>query len=293
MPAFQPKALVFDLMGTCLDWHSALLPALRDAAATFPSSAFPDETSLSRLALDWRQGFFDEIQAHFDRGEEQEDIDVTHRRVLDRLLEEKGLGEGCGERTRQKLVLQWHKQIGQCIRFFAERAAHIHRGAAWPDVLPALERLRKRFFVVVLANGTVRLELDLIRSSGLPFHALFSSELLGLIKASGSPPVVAEGAGEGKGAYLYTRIPQPDPAIYRKVLDLLQVQPEDALMVAAHAYDLRAAKQVGMKTAYIQRWTEDEREDMAKVREDVDVFVDGRGGSREAGLAELAARLGV
>ncbi len=35
---------------------------------------------------------------------------------------------------------------------------------------------------VVLANGTTRLQLDIAKSSGLPFHALFSSQLLGLTK---------------------------------------------------------------------------------------------------------------
>lgn len=51
-------------------------------------------------------------------------------------------------------------------------------------------------------------------------------------------------------------------------------------MVAAHAYDLRAAKKVGMQTVYVRRWTEDTKEDMRKVGEDVDFFigrVDGNG----------------
>jgi hypothetical protein len=37
---------------------------------------------------------------------------------------------------------------------------------------------------MVLANGTTRLQLDIIASSGLPFHALFSSQLLGYTKVS-------------------------------------------------------------------------------------------------------------
>ena len=37
---------------------------------------------------------------------------------------------------------------------------------------------------------------------------------------------------------------KPDPAIYLKALELMALQPSQAAMVAAHAYDLRAAYQV-------------------------------------------------
>jgi len=42
-----------------------------------------------------------------------EDIDVTHRRVLDRLLEEKGFDQTIwGEIVRRELVERWYVQIG-------------------------------------------------------------------------------------------------------------------------------------------------------------------------------------
>jgi len=45
--------------------------------------------------------------------------------------------------------------------------------------------------------------------------------------------------------------PHPDP--YRMVLDDLGVDAADALMVAAHAWDLAGAGKVGMQTAFIKR----------------------------------------
>ncbi|KAE8443308.1 hypothetical protein EG329_002024 [Mollisiaceae sp. DMI_Dod_QoI] len=237
----RPKALVFDLMGTCCDWLSSLLPALRSN----PTLEMLPPSSLSKFATDWRAGFFEEIHAHFQAGTPAEDIDITHRRVLDRLLLARGVDLTMwGEDARQKLVDQWHIQIG------------------WPDALPALLRLRERHFIVVLANGTTRLQLDIAKSSGLPFHALFSSQLLGLTK--------------------------PDPAIYQKVMELMQLAPNDCVMVAAHAYDLRAAKAVGMRTVYIQRTTEDLDEDMAAIQNEVDIFIDGTSGHVPHGLGELA-----
>jgi len=46
---------------------------------------------------------------------------------------------------------------------------------------------------------------------------------------------------------------KPHPETYRMVLKDLGIKPEDALMVAAHAWDLAGAKNVGMQTAFIAR----------------------------------------
>ncbi len=46
---------------------------------------------------------------------------------------------------------------------------------------------------------------------------------------------------------------KPDPRTYERVLEELGIAPEEALMVAAHAWDLAGAKAVGLQTAFIQR----------------------------------------
>lgn len=46
---------------------------------------------------------------------------------------------------------------------------------------------------------------------------------------------------------------KPDPRTYQWVLEKLGLQPQEALMVAAHAWDLAGAKAVGLQTAFIQR----------------------------------------
>lgn len=72
-------------------------------------------------------------------------------------------------------------------------------------------------------------------SSGLPFHMLFSSQLLGLTKVISSLlPIFAS----------LLIMEKPDPAIYNKALELMQLKSGECIMVAAHAYDLRAAKGV-------------------------------------------------
>ncbi|KAH8820242.1 HAD-like domain-containing protein [Xylogone sp. PMI_703] len=226
----EVKALVFDLMGTCTDWKTTITGFIESDKIL---TKYLSPIERVQLAIDWRQGFFEEIHTRFRAQLPQEDIDITHGRVLDRLLEQKGIDLNIyGERERNSLIRAWHDQ------------------KAWPDAIESIARLKTKLMVVVLANGTTRLQLDIIRSSGLAFHTLFSSQLLGFTK--------------------------PAPEIYYKALSLLDIQPNEAVMVAAHAYDLRAAKAIGMKTAYIHRQTEDLDEDMEAVENEVDLFLTGR-----------------
>lgn len=244
------KAVLFDFMGTCLDWHSAIIAAL-------PQS-LPHETR-SQFALTWRQAYFDHNAALLASGQPPEDIDTSHRTTLASQLassspqvqtafaETPGAEDAC--------VAAWHNQ------------------PAWPDVAPAIEKLRSSFTVketgavagrhldvLVHANGTLRLQLDLCRSSGLRFDSLLSSELLGVYK--------------------------PAPESYRRALELLRCEADECVMVAAHAYDTRGAKAVGMKTVYVYRWTDDIREDQAAVRRENDAYLESMDE-----LAETIARL--
>ncbi|KAJ7248615.1 HAD-like domain-containing protein [Mycena haematopus] len=230
-------AVVFDLMGTCTDWKSSIVASLERQP--------PTTVDLPTLAAAWRSGFFKEIHRRFERGEPQEDIDVTHR-VLDTLLDEAGISFTVwDEDVRQDLVNSWHNQT------------------SWADSIAGIELLKQDYFVVVLANGTMRLQLDIVKSTGLPFHSLLSSQLLNLTK--------------------------PDPQIYSRAVELLDLNPSDCVMVAAHAYDLRAAATIGMKTVYIHRKTEDLEEDMGLIRTEFDAFVDGT--TDGGGIPAVAALL--
>jgi 2-haloacid dehalogenase len=77
---------------------------------------------------------------------------------------------------------------------------------------------------------------------------LFSSQLLGVYK--------------------------PSPEAYQKALQLVKLQPEEVVLVAAHAYDLRGAQNVGLKTIYVHRWTDDIDEDMEKVKTEFDFYLE-------------------
>lgn len=132
----------------------------------------------------------------------------------------------------------------------AQAIAAWHHQKAWPEVAEAIRKLKEEhgWEVFVHANGTTRLQLNITRSAGLKFDMLFSSELLGCYK--------------------------PAAENYLRVLELLKLRPEECVTVAAHAYDLRGAKAVGMKTVYIRRWTDDILEDQEIVRGESDAYLE-------------------
>jgi 2-haloacid dehalogenase len=109
-----------------------------------------------------------------------------------------------------------------------------HRLRPFPDAVAALRGLAGRFTIVALSNGNLSLLTDLFAGAGLTWHGVLSGEMVHAYK--------------------------PDPAVYRFALDRLALDPRRTLMVAAHAWDLRAAAGFGLRTAFIQRAGEDEPE---------------------------------
>jgi 2-haloacid dehalogenase len=102
-----------------------------------------------------------------------------------------------------------------------------HRLKPWPDSVGGLARLRKRFIIATLSNGNVALLTNMARNAGLPWDCILSAELAKRYK--------------------------PDKEVYLMAAELLGLKPQQVMMVAAHKGDLRAAKGVGFKTAFVAR----------------------------------------
>jgi 2-haloacid dehalogenase len=102
-----------------------------------------------------------------------------------------------------------------------------HRLDPWPDVVPGLRRLSARFVLAPLSNGGVALQVALARRSGLPWDAVLGAEVVGHYK--------------------------PDAEVYDSAPRLLGLEPGQVLMVAAHESDLAAARERGLRTAYVHR----------------------------------------
>jgi 2-haloacid dehalogenase len=100
----------------------------------------------------------------------------------------------------------------------------------WPDTLAGLTRLKKKYIIGTLSNGGVRLLADMAKFAGLPWDVIFSSDNF--------------------------RHYKPDPQVYLGAVELLDTAAENVMLVAAHNYDLSAARRHGCKAAFVARPTE-------------------------------------
>ncbi|WOC11118.1 haloacid dehalogenase type II [Gordonia sp. MP11Mi] len=109
-----------------------------------------------------------------------------------------------------------------------DEAVHAwHVIPAWPDVSDALRRLKQKYTICALSNGNVALLNEMAKASDLPWDVIGGSDLW--------------------------RHYKPARETYLGIVDLLQVQPHEAMMVATHATDLAAARGFGLQTAYVER----------------------------------------
>src|SRR5687767_10633108 len=203
------RALVFDVFGTVVDWRSGVARAAapflaRHGAASADPAAFADS---------WRDRYDPAMAAVRSGRRPFERLDVLHRENLKAVLPNFGIDPAqvpAGE--LDALNLAWH------------------RLDPWPDVVPGLTRLKRRFIVAPLSNGNVILMLDMAKRAGLPWDAILGAELAQAYK--------------------------PDPEAYLRTVDILAMQPDQVCMVAAHNSDLAAARACGLATAFVPRPTE-------------------------------------
>jgi 2-haloacid dehalogenase len=102
-----------------------------------------------------------------------------------------------------------------------------HRLRPWPDAVAGLTRLKRKFIIAPLSNGNISLMTDMAKHAGLPWDCILGAEL--------------------------ARHYKPDREVYQSAADILDLKPEEIMMVAAHSGDLRAAKEVGLRTAFVTR----------------------------------------
>jgi 2-haloacid dehalogenase len=102
-----------------------------------------------------------------------------------------------------------------------------HRLNPWPDSILGLARLKEKFTITTLSNGNMSLLTNMAKRAGLPWDCVISAELFHHYK--------------------------PDREAYLGCADLLGVQPDELMLVAAHPSDLKAARTSGLKTAYVHR----------------------------------------
>jgi 2-haloacid dehalogenase len=102
-----------------------------------------------------------------------------------------------------------------------------HRLSPWPDAVEGLRRLKRKYVIGPLSNGNLSLLVNLAKFAELPWDVIFGADLF--------------------------RHYKPDPETYLGVCAFLGLRPAQVMLGAAHNYDLAAARELGLRTAFIPR----------------------------------------
>lgn len=112
-----------------------------------------------------------------------------------------------------------------------ERVAHLnrawHRLKPWPDTVEGLSLMKRDHIIGTLSNGNLSLLVALAKHGRLPWDCVLSTGMFGTYK--------------------------PNPEVYLGAVRMLDADPGDVLMVAAHTYDVDGARDAGLRTAYVFR----------------------------------------
>ena len=102
-----------------------------------------------------------------------------------------------------------------------------HRLDPWPDAVEGLTRLKSRYIIGTLSNGNIGLMARMAKRAGLPWDVILGAEP--------------------------ARAYKPMPQAYQRNAELLNLEPKEVMLVAAHNGDLAAAAKVGLRTAFVYR----------------------------------------
>ncbi len=192
------KALLFDTFGTVVDWRGSIIEEGLASAISLNWPEFADR---------WRAGYVPSMDK-VRRGElPWTNLDQLNRLILENLQREFQID--LSDQQKDHLNRVWH------------------RLNPWPDAIPGLTRLKRKYVIAPLSNGNVALLTNMAKRAGLPWDLILSAELSQHYK--------------------------PDPECYLTSVDLLGMKPGEVMMCAAHRADLDAARACGLRTGFIYR----------------------------------------
>ena len=98
----------------------------------------------------------------------------------------------------------------------------------WPDSVAGIAAIKQGGYIVgPMSNGNTSLLLDMAKAAGLPWDLILGSDV--------------------------SRAYKPDPEAYLRPAALLELEPGEVMLAAAHEADLAAAREAGLATAFIAR----------------------------------------
>ena len=150
----RPKALLFDVFGTCVDWRSGVAREGEALGRRLGISGI----DWFAVADAWRERYQPQMETVRGGGRPWVTLDVLHRESLDAVLAAFGLGD-VPAAERDELTLAWH------------------RLDPWPDVVAGLTRLKARYVIAPCSNGHIALMVNMAKRAGLPWDAILGAEI--------------------------------------------------------------------------------------------------------------------
>lgn len=221
-PDPQPKALFFDVFGTCVDWRTTVTDALESAcnrALTRASSSitpqirsraeglvcllFPQKSLLPLLCFlaDLRSSLFlslSQTKRYWgDIAQEWRNsyLKFTRSIASDPNIPYKTVDQHHLDALRE--ILSQHELLlprqgdisGDDGSLFDEQELHTlsmvwHKLTPWPDTVQGLHQLNKKFSTITLSNGNVSLLEDMVQHGSMPFTHIYSAEMFQSYKPS-------------------------------------------------------------------------------------------------------------
>ena len=139
-----PKALVFDVFGTVVDWRTSIVLEGEDLGRKKNL-----DVNWAAFADAWRSRYAPSMKRVRSGKIPWTKLDDLHRASLEDLLREFGV-EGLSEREKDHLNRVWH------------------RLDPWPDAFEGLTRLKNTYVIAPLSNGNVALLVDMAKRRGSP-----------------------------------------------------------------------------------------------------------------------------
>ncbi len=200
----QIKALTFDLFGTVLDLGGSLTPFMAKFLERKGSEAAP-----GRFYEQWRY---------------RQRIEQYQDNIL--MLGHSGYLEVARRAFAYVLELNGVRVSREEVEEFMEAFREL---SPFPDVVPALERLKEKYRLVALSNGE-RHYLDHLVKNRIRFDMdeIISVEVVGAFK--------------------------PHPGVYRRAAAVLGLDVGDCLMVSANSFDVMGARTCGFRGAFVNRY---------------------------------------
>jgi 2-haloacid dehalogenase len=227
-----PRALLFDVFGTVVDWRSGIA---REAAPFLTRHGLPLDPHA--FADAWRDRYQAAMQAVRSGARPFTRLDTLHRENLEAVLRDAGahLPRGASADLPRGASADLPRGASADPAAIAESELDAlnrawHRLDPWPDALAGLARLKARCIIAPLSNGNLALLLNMAKRAGIPWDAILGAEVAQAYK--------------------------PQPEAYLRTAEILGLPPDACMLVAAHNSDLAAARRCGFGTAFVVRPTE-------------------------------------